>query len=169
MFEVGLQNNASCRGHEAFFHKAMNDNDLDWFSHFVLFLFAAWQGWCIYVQAWWDRKVARKAPCAPDTQFCDIFKAPLGGHKAKEKGTKEQRSDASKTTLRKRLLFLTLMGPKSWFFDVKCIGPLFKHVLPTEGRKHSFKKASKSWKKTMLRSEYTFAMLNFCWNAISEN
>ena len=29
--------------------------------------------------------------------FATFFKAPLGGQKAKEKGTKEQRSDASKT------------------------------------------------------------------------
>ena len=28
--------------------------------------------------------------------FATFFEAPLGGHKAKEKGTKKQRSDASK-------------------------------------------------------------------------
>ena len=43
----------------------------------------------------WGRKVARKAVCTPNTQFCDGFKVPLEAHETKEKETKEQMSDAN--------------------------------------------------------------------------
>ncbi len=34
-------------------------------------------------------------------------------------------------------------GPESWFLEARCTGLIWKNVIPTEGRKHLFKKRVK--------------------------
>ena len=49
-------------------------------------------------------------------------------------------------------LFRPPGGPKSGIFDEKCDGLTCKNVLPTEGRKHFFKKVSKNGERKLLRA-----------------
>ena len=54
--------------------------------------------------------------------------------------------------MRQMALFLPPWGTRRSIFDAKCSGLILTKVLPTEGRKHFFKRVSKNRKKKVLRA-----------------
>ena len=66
--------------------------------------------------------------------FATFFKVPLEAHEAQEGETNGRMNNPSKKKYAKRVVFLSIGGPKDDLFGVKCFGPLFKNVLPTAAR-----------------------------------
>ena len=54
--------------------------------------------------------------------------------------------------MRQMALFLPPWGTRRSIFDAKCCGLILTNVLPTEGRKHFFKRVSKNGKNNVLRA-----------------
>ena len=54
--------------------------------------------------------------------------------------------------MRQMALFLPPWGTRRSIVDAKCSGLILTKVLPTEGRKHFFKRVSKNRKKKVLRA-----------------
>ena len=81
-----------------------------------------------------------EATNAPGTGESDIFHGEREGKRARLKGQRSDRSEQSEVNGS----FSPPGGSKGGSFDARCYGSILKILLPTEGRKHFFKKVSRS-------------------------